>query len=572
MQKIILSLVITFALTALYSTSFAQQPVAIKQGPSGIFIFPGDDIPSGKSIGSYSIERSEDNTNWKTIAELKTPSTFDAFKKALDKSKVFFPTQPLPQGDKLSQLYNKAVNSGNTDSLKGMRLLFPIRVALGIMYYDTTASKHIAYRYRVNAVKAPGDIVYKSTSDTVSLPFKIKFDSITLSETSFNRNEVMVKWKSAGNNPAPLFSVYKFRFGAPVPARGSVSRYAMNDTAYYVYTETVQGSEAEREMQFFVSPYDHYGNSGQSSQIAIISRDNFNKAGFVKNHIAFKPKKSGIEVCWHFTDPVTVKTVEIFRSENEASGFRKLTEVPVSDTSYLDQQIWPEKSYYYYVQAVAKAGNRTKQSTVMMADVPAVTPVSVKIGPPVLRQVAVVNNHIRLLIEVNDTIATHVRVYRGVKDGLVALPTLLQTDGAAFVSFTDLTLKPGDRKDMVYAVRNEKPNVGISSLSAELPVTIHATPDDIAYFFAFSPKGNIELYWDDAVSENSNTASYTIARKNGPANSRSPQRILAENISSNSYIDRDAQAGNQYTYILSLHDKSGNSSEKTFKVTIPPEK
>jgi len=34
---------------------------------------------------------------------------------------------------------------------------------------------------------------------------------------------------------------------------------------------------------------------------------------------------------------------------------------------------------------------------------------------PVLKQVAVVNKYIRLLIEVNDTITTHIRIYRGVK-------------------------------------------------------------------------------------------------------------------------------------------------------------
>jgi len=45
--------------------------------------------------------------------------------------------------------------------------------------------------------------------------------------------------------------------------------------------------------------------------------------------------------------------------------------------------------------------------------------------------------------------------------------------------------------------------------------------------------------------------------------------ILAEGLTQSSYIDTKAQDGNQYTYTLRMIDKNGNSSEKTYKVTIP---
>ncbi len=548
---------------------FAQAPAQVRQGPKGIFIFTGKDIPSGKNIVSCKIERSEDSIHWKQLAELKTPVKFDAFIRALELAQPIFPSQPIPPKEKLNQLYDKAVASGNADSLKGMRLLFPIRVALGIMYYDTTAQKHVAYRYRVIPVGITGEISRKIVSDTISLPFYAKFDTITYSESSYNNKSVIVKWKSHGKNPAPLFMIYKFIFGAPAVAHGNTSRYTMNDTTYYVYRDSVTSRDAGKELQYFVSPYDHFGNSGQSSQVAVITQDNFNKATFIRNHISFEPALSGVQVCWHFSDPVTVKTVELYRSENTNNGFRKLTEVSSADTSYLDQHIWPERTYYYYIQPVAKAGKRTKQSDIMSARVPGIN-MPIKLNAPVLRQVGVVKGgRVRLLIEVNDTIATQLRVYRGIKGGLVALAEPLEINKDAFVAFTDSTLSAEDMKLVFYAVRNEKTGDGISGLSEEKPVGMVPIPDEVSYFYAFPSKGKVELYWDDILCRKSRYTSCAIYRQYGAENSRSPLKLVAENLSGCSFTDYEAQGGNQFTYMLRLFDKDGNGSEKSYKVTIP---
>jgi len=571
MRKLIQLIVFILSLTCMFKGASAQVPATVKQGPSGIFIFAGKEIPTGKKLLLYKIERSEDNTNWKKIAELKTPSTFETFNQAVEKAKLDFPSQPLPPADKLRQLYQKAISAGNSDSLKGMKLLFPVRVALGTMYYDTSASKHITYTYRITAVTPWSEYAQSYLTDTISMPFRPIFDSITFSESSYNTNSVLIKWKSAGTNPAPLFMVYKFRYGAPSTARGSTSRYNINDTTYYIYHDTTVGREAGKEMQFFVSPYDFYGNSGLSSQVAVITQDNFNKGTFVKNHIAFTPQQSGVEVCWHFTDPFTVKKVEIFRSESAKTSFGKIAELSSSDTSYLDQQIWPDKTYYYYVQAVAKAGKRTKQSAVMMAKVPGLA-MKTKMNAPILKQVSIVNDNIRLLIEVNDTTSKLLRIFRGTKGGLLTLPELVKTNNAGFIEFIDSTLPPGNRKDVFYAVRNENPGEGISSLSEELAVTAITDPDEVAYFYAHSSKGKVQLYWDDVAGRKGKYTKYTLARKNGPANSKSPLMILAENMTQSSFIDYKAQGGNEYTYELRLIDNTGDSNEKSYKVVITSSK
>jgi len=568
MRKLISTVFIAFFLLMLNVCTYAQAPATTKQGPAGIFVFLGNDIPSGKNISAYKIERSENNLDWKLIAEVSTPTDFEVFTKTLEAVKSEFPSQPLPQGDKLRQLYQKAVTSGTTDSLKGTRMLFPLRVALGIMYYDKTALNQIAYRYRVSGVVQQGNIRDTYLSDTVSLPFTGVFDTITYSESSYNHKSVRITWKSAGNNPAPLFMVNKFRYGAPVAAPGTTSRYVMNDTTYYIYTDTTVAKEAGKEMQFFIAPYDQYGNSGKSSQVAVITQDNFNRAGFVRNRIAFRYDLSGVLLSFHFTDPVTVRKYEIFRSTGTANGFKKLAEVTANDTSFLDQQLWPETTYYYYVQAVAKAGKRTQQGDVMMAVVPGIG-VSDKLKSPVLKHVSQVNGNIRLLIDVNDTLATQIRIFRGVKGGMFALPKLIQINGAAVISYTDSTLAQANAENVFYAVRNEKDGSVISGLSEQIAVSALTDVNEVAYFDAFLSKGKVELYWDDVVGRNMKFTGYTLARQHGNAGSKSPLRIVAENLKTSSFTDNDATAGNQYTYVLTLIDNAGNATGKSYKITIP---
>jgi hypothetical protein len=140
---------------------------------------------------------------------------------------------------------------------------------------------------------------------------------------------------------------------------------------------------------------------------------------------------------------------------------------------------------------------------------------------------------------------------------------------AACVMYTDTTLSPSNRKDIVYAVRNEKAGERVSNLSEELPVAKLTQADEVSYFYAVPSKGKIELYWDDVLNRQTKYSSYSLARKYGMPNSKSPLMVLTENLTGSSFVDEKAQSGNQYTYVLRLTDKSGTISEKSYTVTSP---
>lgn len=562
-HQIIYTILLIFAI----SSSYSQSSGSLKPGPKGVFIHLGKEIPTGKTIAAYRIERSNDDVSWQRLAEAKTPSTFEAFQRMVEKSKLLFPSQPIPATEKLRQLYDRACQTGSTDSLKGMRLLLPIRLALGVLFHDSTAKQHVAYRYRVIAVKATGEQLPGIVTDSISLPFRAKFDTIRYGESSFDGNLLTVKWKSAGKNPAPLFMVYKFADGSPQVASGRTSMFTVNDTSNFTFRDSLTAQQAGKGIQYFIVPFDHYGNAGVSSQVAVITHDNFNKASFLQCRISFQPKLSGVQLGWHFSDPVTLKKVEIYRSQNENSGFSKLAEAAAGDTSYLDQKIWPETTYYYYFQAIAKAGKRSMQSKTLKAGVPGIS-LPEKLEPPILRQVSAIKVGIRLLVEVKNPEATGIRTYRGPKGGLVAMPNLILVSGAKFVAIVDSTQSTNENKDVFYAVGYEKEGVQISGLSAEMTVNVATDPNEIAYFYAFAENGSIELFWDDLLERGNNFSSYTLARHFGGPGSKSPLMIISENQTDSHFSDGNIQKNNTYTYQLRVVDKDGNFGAKTWEATV----
>jgi hypothetical protein len=372
-----------------------------------------------------------------------------------------------------------------------------------------------------------------------------------------------------GKNPAPLFMVYKNKYDLPVVARGTISRYNMNDTSFYVYTDSVLVTESGRELQYFVVPFDQYGNAGSHSQVYLVPLDGFNKGEFLINQVEFVPTLSGVRIAWKFSKPNLLKSVELYKSETATIGFSKVADISPADTVFIDKLIWPERTYFYYVQVISNDNKRTRQSKILNVTIPGIG-MPDQLTPPALRKVEMINGKPRLVIEINDPIATHVRIYRGIPGGLKDLPLMCEVNRKKMISFSDSTYDVKTMNGFVYAVRNEKQGARVSKLSEELIPEIDATPGEIEFFVAF-PNGNrVELHWDDIIKKENKYNSYTLARKLGASNSRSPLTVLAENLKEGYFIDTIAVEGNQYTYELRVLDKAGNGSEKTYKVTTTP--
>lgn len=543
---------IAFSLASFVSVA---QPGTVKPSPTGVFILLNNDIPTGKHISSYTIERSMSNGQKVKIGEAKTPSTFEDFTSAVNKAKLVFPAQPIPSETKLREIFDQVYKTPSLDSLRKTRLILPVKLALGVMYFDSTAKPNTLYRYSFTPVLASGSNDKSIITDSIRLPYQAKFDTIRYVESSFNEKSITITWRSAGKNPAPLFMVYKFRNFSPVPAPGQTSRYSVNDTTYFVFRDSIAVSSVTKDLQYFVSPFDHFGNSGISSQVAVITNDNFFKATFMRQSILFDPKQSGVELRWHHSDSPTVKHFSVYRSEAGKNGFVKIAEVAANDTSYLDQKIWPERSYDYYIEASSKAGKRSKTDKIMSVSVPGISNDRVTLPAPVIKLCVATPSGVRLLIAVNDNQTSAVRIFRGKEESLFTLPGTINPNGISVIEFIDDMLPAKDIESTFYAARNEKSGAGISALSAKTPVSVLTDETEVTYFEVFKSGNQYDFFWDDASARNNNIAYYALySKQNRPGESFT---LRSDHLQTSKFTALIADSDYNQVFLLKAFNKNG---------------
>lgn len=546
MMRILASILIAIIAVFIPLASDAQTTQVARPGPQGIFIFPGSFIPCGTVISSYKIERRSADSIWKPLYELKTPASLNGFLSAVDKAKLLLPSQPLPSQQKLQSIYEKAKATGSMDSLRGTILHYPVKMALGLIYHDSSAKKG-SYQYRVSALDKAKKALQPIESDWISMPFKAVFDEVQLVESSRNDKSVTIKWKSAGNNASPLFMVHTVEAGKPANASGITGRYTVNDTTYYTFRDSIKPALAEKELQYYMVPFDLLGNAGKPSRVVAITSDDFSKASFRSLKITKLSDRFGNLVNWSFTQKGSLQSFAIYRSEEEGKGFIQLATVPAGDSVYTDERIKPEKNYYYFVQANASHGSRYKQSNKVLASAFSMR----KLLAPVIGGIKQIPAGIEITVDSIDVQATGIRIFRKCGDEIfTAASDFIAVNGSHAVFIDQLT--PKGSVNCQYTVRAEKPGYGISDLSGEVSLYKVMISNPSALRAAMEGT-EISLLWADVKKTDSLVKGYIVSRRTEGASAGETQPFIqlspsTESYISNYFLDRTAVEGSVYTY------------------------
>ena len=564
--RIICSVILLAAFTL---PAESQNLITARPGPNGIFLFMGKKIPSGKITRSYRIEKRIEEGEWSFLTEVRTPSSTDIFIANVDKAKQLFPAQPLPSREKLKLIHEKAITLGNTDSLSGMILHYPVRLALGLIYHDAAARNGKAFQYRVTEIDDKGISLPPVITDTITMPYHASYSEVALAETSRTDQSVMIKWMAAGNNASPLFMVHRMENDKPQLAGGLTGRYTVNDTTYFTFRDTLKPSQAGTELRYFLTPYDLLGNAGKSSKVVVITSDEFDKASFDTLYISKSGDPFGNLLSWTFNHPGTAKNMEVYRSESKEIGYIKVATLSNIDTQFLDEKIKPEKSYYYYVQATSRNGVRSKPSSKIMEQ-----PFSPRrLNPPVLEEATGINGGVRLTISSIDGLAAGIRVFRnsGGNSGMVAITDLIRKSGPTLL-FIDSSENLSGWNNYSYAVRCEKPGYGISDLSGIIQAKPlkNSTPPPPSFIKAVIGKNNISLFWEDITTTVSDIAGYIVSRRVEyyPEDHHLPFIALTGNVKPhplNMFGDESVNNGDIYTYsVQSIGFPDNRISEEIF--------
>lgn len=541
----------------------AQQEFAFA-GPQGIFVYLGKKIPNGVKATSISIQRKDDKGDFKKIADVKCAATESEFiSKAKDAAK-YFSDYSFPADSSLKKVWARATKYGTLDSATYWAMHPAVRMALGVLYYDTDAKEKTKYTYRVNDL----------TSTEVQYPVYPKYDEVSMDEYQYHNNGLYIRFKSIGENTPHAFKVYKYNDASKAEeVTGIHNKYKVRDTTYYVIVD--KNITAGKQYQYSWVGVDMHGNTSYGSLPFIINLRDFSTIYFQRTNAKREENRLGIKLTWSISDVSNVASIHIFRSDNFDKNFTEISAVRAVDTSFTDESIIPDKIYYYYLQIKDKTGTQTKNSAKFFDyGFDTRKPIT-----PIINDAAGLPNGVKLQVAIPDNYIAGYRVYRsenGSDEYTVIADLVKLHPDSNTATYYDTGATMSGRIFYNYKIESENTSHMVSDKSNK----VQARPEKSAEvasptnLLAYYQDSAIHLFWNDLRKDDELVAGYRIYKKESSANIFNlilPKDSIYEG---NRFIDYAYVPDKTYEYAIESVDLFGYPSKTraAAQVEIPAER
>lgn len=498
MEKTIALLIVLFTAANLY----AQQQFSFA-GPKGIFVYLDKRIPNGVKTSSIAVYRKEERGDFKKIADVKcATSETDFFNKAKDAAK-YFPDYNFPPDSSLKIVWTRALKYGVLDSVTYWGMHPAVRMALGILYYDTEAKEKVLYSYKVDdRISAP-----------VSYPFYPKYDDVTLSEYQYDKNGLYIRFQSVGKNTPNAFKVFKYNeAGKHEQVSGQHTKYKVKDTTYYIVVD--KNVNADKTYQYSLLGVDMHGNMSYGSQPVLINLRDFSTVYFKKTDAKRAKDLLGIKLTWTISDVSNVESVHIFRSDKYDKDFTEIGVMRATDTSFIDESIVPDKIYYYYLQIKDKTSTQVKKSAKFFDyGFDTRKPIT-----PSINSATGVQNGVRLDVTIPDKFIAGYRVYRSENgsDNYTVIADLVTIHpDSATSTYYDTGANMSGRVFYNYVIESENTSHIVSDKSNKMQARPEKSaqvqgPANLQVYYQDSA---INLFWNDVKRDDEFVAGYKLYKK-----------------------------------------------------------
>jgi fibronectin type 3 domain-containing protein len=549
-----------FGLFIISTSLFSQKNEFCHEGPIGIFISGGKQIPNGVKIKNIVIERKEDKSDWKKLVELVTPATESEFKLKFADACKYFPDYSLPSDKKLSAIWSNT-KFGLSDSLGFWGSHPAVKMALGLMYYDLDVKKNTLYYYRIIL----NGTTYESKA--FSLPFNPVFDELHFSESWYNNDDLNFKWYSIGKNPANSLKVFTYNEQKkPVEVKADVLYYKNKDTSFYVFIH--KGLKAGVDRQYSIVGLDQYENSSLNSAQAVIAAVNSNAVYFTKTKAEREIDMLGVKLNFKLSTLQNVKSIHVFKSNDAGKTFKELSSVSGTDTIYFDENVQPDKIYYYYFAAFDNRGALLKKSnTIFSYALDKRKPIT-----PFVNYAKGIKNGIELQFSCTDEFLKSYRVHRKGNEeiGFKIIYETVANDFSKPIVYKDTAqeLSPKQFYSYYVTVINTSGKESDSSNQViERPLK-NTFPNAPAFFNVYYQDSVIHLDWENMKVNDWTIKGYKVFKKIKGETKYAPLFANDSILEFNRVKDNKFEYGKTYDYAIETIDQFNNISKSKMLASV----
>jgi fibronectin type 3 domain-containing protein len=565
------ALVLPVFLCLLNIKIYGQNPIMDNAfgGKNGIFVYFDKDIPVKGSSSNwfvYKIERRiKDGNNWQTLDTINSPSTFEEFKSKVNAIHSLLPYLTIGDENVLKEIWSISQKYKVIDSLYSYAQVPVYGIALGTIYLDTNAKKNTEYEYRYSKIDNTGKTLKTIRTLAVEYPGEVTFKKIREKEFRSDNEKIFIKWTTESKK-MPVFQVMRednlrqpFRIINPVKGIN-----AGNDHLNIFLQDTLINSESI--YRYYIIPEDIFGNKGENSDTVIVGNYNFREAASLPDSIRTNnaSEDGGIRLTWIPKIDPSIKYIDIYKSQNYDTGYVHITSIPATQSSFLDQEVKPQITYYYYFQAESPLGEKSTKSPRYFGvytdpDIP---------FPPVDLKGEAVKNGVKLQWTKNEKFIRGYYVYRNnsVDGKLVQVSHLIPVKDS-IITFVDLDSTLSGKTTYGYAIKTENTSYVKSSFSDTVYVrpsisTKPLTPTNLKLDITDTV---VNLYWDNMSALQDGIDGYDLNKREVDKNGKPVGELIAVNDSTippwqNHYSDNKVERGKSYLYTVQSKDIFGSKS------------
>jgi fibronectin type 3 domain-containing protein len=532
-------------------------------GKKGIFVYFDKDIPLKGNSGEqfyYLIERRVENTKeWKILGTIYGPANFTEFKNSVNLYHTQLPYLIMGNNNVLDKIWEISNKYRRIDSLYSYAQVPIYGLALGTIFLDTSAVENTNYEYKYSKVSITKKILNTVQTFAVKYPGKVSFKKIVQKTSRSDGNKIFIQWITS-NEKIPVFRVMREDNLSPPfhlinPAKGvNAGKDGLN---IYVQDTLINPKSIYR---YYIIPEDIFGNEGENSDTVIIGNYNFKEVSSLPDSIKVEgaPHEGGIKLTWQPKNDPSIRFIDIYKSVKYDTGYVRLVSLAPNQTSYLDQHVKPNITYYYYFIAEGQLGETSTKSPRFFgvyADPDAPFPPFDVTGEGI-------KSGVKLQWTRNESYTRGYYVYRSSNvDGTMEQVSQLIPAKDSIVTFVDKDSTLSGQVTYAYAVKAENTSYVKSVFSDTVYVrpsisTKPLTPTDVK---AMVSGKSVSVYWDDMSALQNGIDGYDLLRKESNKTGKMTGNYKVVNDSTippyqNHFTDTGVIRGNTYMYAVRSRD------------------
>lgn len=560
-----------FAVTALPAAAQTPGDSIARAGATGIYVWLGGTVvsdahPVDGTVAHRVERRREGSDAWTRVADVAAVADARAFFAPLD-SATRGALRAALHAESDAAAWAHIVRTPRADSLSALLGHETIRLALGFYALDRNVRPGERWQYRVSRLDARGGVSAPVVSAVVGFPAPGLTDSVHVLRTRGRESGGVLWWRLAPRTRIRWLEIWRRRGTTGAFARvDSVSMFLRaGDSVLVTYRDG--GLPAGTVFQYYALPRGFFFNPGPPSDTVTLYTVDDRRLAVPDSLVAAGDDSLGISLTWRLPTIGLARTIRVWRSAHQDTGWYRLAELPGDARRFEDDRVRPMTLYYYRLTVLGLRGEESPPTGAVFAYFRSARPpeppalVRVEAAPPGLRVTWTPNREPDLrgyFVYRSDA-----AVDSGGIDTTYTIVSPLVP--AAESSFVDSAASPSAGRQWRFVVRAVNTSDRLSGLSnpatppAGLGLERLPAPPAPAGLRALVQGRRVRLVWDAVDASVPNAAGYEVGRRTVGAADTAFRPLTASPLplDDNALWDSTVTPGASYDYSVRVVTADG---------------